>query len=293
MPVSAGAAIHGAIRGDDFMANIRKLFGQYAIAAAILSAAITAFPLKLAAAEMVTECTVIGLCYCVNKDYQKPINDNITRVRQLIAEQKAAGKAIGYLSVPLSTLGGGLMIVNMDVAARTKEAIERRLGQHSAWMLNPGAEGNLGRASGADYMYMWTKILEGRSGLGEDFDFFYFVGPSAFRLFFALDGNADMEKLEAYFDTRYANDQKFHDAVDQYNISKRKFRDYYALRASVSFSFGSHDEWNIARMLNERRRGAADFGIGSQLGIMYDGRSAAPGEFDASVAGGDVGRCIN
>jgi hypothetical protein len=102
-----------------------------------------------------------------------------------------------------------------------------------------------------------------------------------------------MEKIEAYFDDRLAHDPQLQDAVKKNQVSKRTFRDYYALRASVSFSYGSHDEWNIARMLNERRRGTADFGIGSQLGIMYDGRSAAPGEFDASVAGGDVGRCIN
>ena len=35
-------------------------------------------------------------------------------------------------------------------------------------------------ASGADFMYMWTEILEGPTGLGEDFDFFYFGGPPTF-----------------------------------------------------------------------------------------------------------------
>lgn len=276
------------------MASSEKIRRQ-ATAAAILTACLAGFLPRPAAAEtvMVTECTVIGLCYCVNEDYLTPINANIARLRQLIADQKTQGKAIGYISVPLSTAGGSYFGVNSDVANRTKDAIEKRLGQHSVWMLNPGAEGNLQGASGADYMYMWTKILEGRNGLGEDFDFFYFVGPSAFRRFFALDGNADMEKIEAYFDDRLTHDPQLQDAVKQNKVSKRTFRDYYALRASVSFSYGSHDEWNIARMLNERRRGAADFGIGNQLGIMYDGRSAAPGEFDTAVAGGDVGRCVN
>jgi hypothetical protein len=274
------------------MASIEKIRRQ-ATGAAILVACLAGFLPRPAAAETVTECTVIGLCYCVNKDYLTPINANITRVRGLIADQKTQGKAIGYISVPLSTLGGSYYGVNADVASRTKDAIEKRFGEHSVWMLNPGAEGNLQGGSGADYMYMWTKILEGRNGLGEDFDFFYFIGPSAFRRFFALDGTADMEKIEAYFDDRLTRDPQLQDAVKQNKVSKRTFRDYYALRASVSFSFGSHDEWNIARMLNERRRGAADFGIGNQLGIMYDGRSAAPGEFDAAVAGGDVGRCIN
>jgi hypothetical protein len=45
-------------------------------------------------------------------------------------------------------------------------------------MLDPAAEGDLPScALGADYMYMWTTILEGQRGLGEDFDLIYFVGP--------------------------------------------------------------------------------------------------------------------
>ena len=275
------------------MADSRKPLRRGAIAA-ILTAVLAALPLRAAAADMVTQCTAIGLCYCVNKDNLTPINANIARVRQLITDQRAQDKAIGYISVPLSTLGGSYFDVNSDVAYRTKIRVEQQLGVHSVWMLNPGAEGNLPQgASGADYMYMWTKILEGRSGLGEDFDFFYFVGPSDFRVFFGLDGTADMERIDAFFDDRLQHDPKFKDAVDQKKISKRTFRNYYVLRASISFSLGSHDEWNIARMLNERRRGAAEYGIGNQLGIMYDGRSAAPGNYDASVAGGDVGRCIN
>ena len=30
----------------------------------------------------------------------------------------------------------------------------------------------------ADYMFIWTSVLEGAKGLGEDFDFFYFVDPA-------------------------------------------------------------------------------------------------------------------
>jgi hypothetical protein len=161
-------------------------------------------------------------------------------------------------------------------------------------MLNPGAEGNLpAGASGADYMYMWTKILEGRSGLGEDFDFIYFVGTSDFARFFGLTGIADMERIEGYFDDRLTKDPHLKTAVEQGKVSRATFRNYYGLHASVAFSYGSHDEWNIARLLNERRRGSADFGIAGQLGIMFDGRAAAPGDFEAMIAGGDVGRCIN
>jgi hypothetical protein len=175
-------------------------------------------------ADTVTACTTINLCYCINEDYHRQINDNIARVRQLIIEQRTLGKAIGYLSVPLSTAGGSYFGINKAMAKETKERIEAQLGKNSVWVLNPGDEGNLpAKASGADYMLMWTKILEGRSGLGEDFDFFYFVGASDFARFFKFDGNADMEKLDAEFDKRLASDAAFKAAVEQGKISKRTF----------------------------------------------------------------------
>jgi len=245
-------------------------------------------------AATVTACTSINLCYCINTDNQDAVNANIARVRQLIVDQKAQGKAIGYISIPLSTTGGSYFGVNQDIAKEIRDRIEKRFGRNSVWMLNPGAEGNLpAGASGADYMLMWTKILEGRSGLGEDFDFVYFVGPSDIAQFFGLDGNADMEKIEAYFDKRFASDPKLKDAVEQNKVSKKTFRNYYALRASVAFSYGSHDEWNISRLLNERRRGSMDFGISNQLSILFDGRATTPGDFEAADASGNVGRCVN
>jgi len=245
-------------------------------------------------AATVTACTSINLGYCINADNQDAVNANIARVRQLIVDQKTQGKAIGYISIPLSTTGGSYFGVNQDIAKEIRDRIEKRFRRNSVWMLNPGAEGNLpAGASGADYMLMWTKILEGRSGLGEDFDFVYFVGPSDIAQFFGLDGNADMEKIEAYFDKRFASDPKLKDAVEQNKVSKKTFRNYYALRASVAFSYGSHDEWNISRLLNERRRGSMDFGISNQLSILFDGRATTPGDFEAADASGNVGRCVN
>ena len=247
-----------------------------------------------AQAGTATACTAIDLCYCVNTDVRSQIDANVARVRQLISEQRKQNKAIGYMSIPLSTAGGSYFGVNTDVAAQIKDNLEKRFGANSAWILNPGAEGNLPpAATGADYMFMWTTILEGAKGLGEDFDFFYFVGPSAFRRFFGLDGTGDMEKIDAYFEQRLTTDPNLKKAVDEKKVSKRTFRDYYALRASVAFSYGSHDEWNIARIINERRRGADDFGIANQLSILFDGRAAAPSAAEAPIASGDVGRCTN
>jgi hypothetical protein len=283
----------GTTPQETYMRENRKVLVGAATLVGFAAGLVTASPGQ-GRADTVTACTTINLCYCINTNNRDVINTNITRVRQLIIDQRSQGKAIGYLSIPLSTAGGAYFGVNVDVAKETKERIEKRFGPKSVWMLNPGAEGNLpAGASGADYMLMWTKILEGRSGLGEDFDFFYFVGPSDFAKSFNFDGTGDMEKIEAYFDKRYATDQKFKEAVDQNKISKKTFRNYYALHASVSFSYGSHDEWNIARLLNERRRGSADYGIANQLGVLFDGRAATPGDFEAADASGDVGRCIN
>jgi hypothetical protein len=255
----------------------------------------TALPFaKTAFAEMGTACTKIGLCYCVNATNRDAIDANVARVRQLIGEQKKQGKAIGYLSIPLSTIGGSYFGVNVDVAQSTKERIEKQLGLNSAWLLNPGAEGSLPQsASGADYMYMWTQILEGPRGLGEDFDFINFVGSADYRKFFSLQGQGDMESIDAYFDKRLAQDPRLQAAVNQNKVSKQTFRNYYALRASVAFSYGSHDEWNIARIVNERRRDSEEFGIANQLAILFDGHPVSPGGFESPVEAGDAGRCIN
>jgi hypothetical protein len=37
--------------------------------------------------------------------------------------------------------------------------------------------------------------MEGRDGLGRDFDFIYFVGPSDFARFFGLTGESDMRRI--------------------------------------------------------------------------------------------------
>jgi len=247
-----------------------------------------------ALAARATECTTINLCYCVEQDFKPAIDANVTKIRKLMAEQKAGGKAIGYLSIPISTVGGSYFGVSSDVAARTKAAVEKRLGVNSAWLLNPG-ESDFGLpagANGADYMLQWTRVLEG-AGFGEDFDFVYFSGPSDFASALGLTGEADMERIDALFDRRYATDEVLRKAVEQGKVSKATFRNYYALRAAISFSYGSHDEWNIVRILNERRRGATKSGIADQIAVWFDGRAAVPGAYEQGIAAGDAGRCIN
>lgn len=141
-------------------------------------------------------------------------------------------------------------------------------------------------------MYMWTTILEGQTGRGEDFDFFYFVGPSDFARSFNLPATGILQALDDYFDARMMDDPAFKNAVDSHAVTKKGFRTYYGLRAAVSFSLGSHDEWNIVRILNERRRGIADLGIPNQIAVFFNGQQITPGEYEASTVSGDVGRCI-
>jgi hypothetical protein len=281
--------VSGLRRLPAFAANIRQ-----DILAIALTAAALVSPQAATAAGLVTACTPLDICYCVNSDYREVIDANVARVRQLIASNKAQGKAIGYLSIPLSPAGGGSFAVNSEIAAKVAQNVTARFGAKSMWLLNPGAEGGdkMNGASGADYMYMWTQIIAGRSGLGEDFDFFYFAGPTDFGKYFALTGQGDLERLETWFDARVAQDPAFKKAVGQGDVTKAGFRDYYGLRASVAYSYGSHDEWNIARLINTRRRGATDYGIANQLAIFFDGQPQSPGAYEIPAAPGDAGRCV-
>ena len=240
-----------------------------------------------------TECTALNICYCVEQDLKGAIDTNVSKVRQAIAEQKSAGKAVGYLSIPISTVGGGYFGVNVEVAAKTKAAVEKRFGEKSLWMLDPGdSRFSLpSGANGADYMLQWTRALEGPSGNGEDFDFFYFTGPSDFGRALGLTGEGDMEKIDALFDQRYASDEGLRKAVEQGRTSKASFRNYYGLRASIAFSYGSHDEWNILRLINVKRLGSAQFGVANQLASFYDGRPTPPSAAEQPVSNGYMGRC--
>jgi hypothetical protein len=261
-------------------------------AALLVAGAVTLTPEPVLAAKA-TECTKIAICYCVNDDLKPLIEAKVAKFREVLAAQRKAGKAIGYMSVPLSTIGGGFFNVNMEVAASARAHIEQRFGADQVWVLNPGvAEANIPNGSGADYMLMWTTILEGKDGLGEDFDFVYFVGPRDFARYFGLDGRSDMLKIEQYFDNRSKTDADLKKAVEK-GLTKSAFRNYYALKASTTFSKGAHDEWNITRSLNERRRSHERFGIANQLVVLFDGAGVTPAGSEAPTSEGYVGKCVN
>ena len=244
-----------------------------------------------------TECTNLKLCYCVNADFKPVIEEKVKFYRQQIADARAKGKAVAYMSLPLSTLGGGFFDVNTEVAKKTKERIEARFGADSVWVLSPGTkESDLSLPSGArgtndDYMLMWTRILEGVKGLGEDFDFVYFVGPSDFGAYFGFDGNADMNKVNAFFDERIKTDKSLQREVERGRVTKQTFRNYYGLKGSITVSNGAHEEWNIFRTLNERRRADKAYGIGNQIPMLFDGKAVPPATAEIGNTPGISGAC--
>src|SRR5438477_6942125 len=90
--------------------------------------------------KSVTLCTAIDLCYCVSSDYRDKIDANIARVRQLIADNRKQGRAVGYLSVPVSPAGGGYAPYNIKAAGDMAADVETRFGKRAVFVLNPAAE---------------------------------------------------------------------------------------------------------------------------------------------------------
>ncbi|MEO8751474.1 MAG: hypothetical protein ABI624_02220 [Casimicrobiaceae bacterium] len=266
------------------MASNRLFLSAIACALAIAAGLPTAHAAK------VTECTKIGVCYCINDELKATILAKVDRFRQTLAEQRKAGKAVGYLSVPLTSAFGGNFDVNKDVAEAAKSAIEKRYGAEYLYVLNPGTlDADLPKGTGTDYMLMWTMLLEGPDGIGE-FDVAYFAGPQDFARYFGFDGNNDMAKLDVYFDKRVASNPDFAKAV-QNGLTRQAFRNYYALRASATVSRGAHDEWNIFRVINDKRRKDSKYGTPGQIPIVFDGQGVAPPHGETSLSEGYVGKC--
>lgn len=179
--------------------------------------------------------------------------------------------------------------------------------------------------SGNDYLRMWTRVLvedDEQVGVknnhaamrhtGQHVDAFYFLGPRDVQAFFLQEGVSLTAGLEAYFARRYATDQDFRDAYtvegivwghkqpsqkqrqlrEQWQRQRLDFFRYYGLRASANFSLGSHDEWNIFRLINQRRRaatkdtGMVDGNVSLQLAGFFDGGQLDPGSTEMGLSRG-------
>ena len=132
-------------------------------------------------------------------------------------------------------------------------------------------------------MLLWTEVLAGADGLGRDFDLFLMTGPTDVQSFFLRRAHP-------------ATDWDLLSALDQWaqkhNISasdRKQFLTYYGMKASGSFSMGSHDKWNAFVRINQARR--EKLGVAAQIPVYYDGRSLDPAEMEAPVSTGYEGPC--
>lgn len=230
-------------------------------------------------------------------------------------------RVIVYLSCPISSRGGGHSRTNVEIAKATENRVLSRLGERF-WILNPARyqmeskEGagmvrehakRLGMTDeqfaalpspvGGDYMRMWTKVLvENRPGsqsnelIGDFFDMYYFQGPSDVSDFFTQGTGISLTAaIEGYFARKFTTDLDFcieyngPPTASNWEEQRKSFFRYYAVRASANFSPGSHDEWNIFRGLNERRR---KIGVSEQIAGFFDGRQISMAATEGLISSG-------
>jgi hypothetical protein len=59
----------------------------------------------------------------------------------------------------------------------------------------------------------------------------------------------------------------------------------------VNVSLGAHDEWVIFHAINKKRRADANFGVGNQIPMWFDGRGTSGAESEANNSVGYIGAC--
>ncbi|GGL60608.1 hypothetical protein GCM10010129_00190 [Streptomyces fumigatiscleroticus] len=178
------------------------------------------------------------------------------------------------------------------------------------------------RPRGGDYMRMWTRVLaeddyltdppdvrRRNLQLGGLFDAFYFLGPDDVHAFFRADGGGGslMAGVEGYFARKQAIDPEFctefasvkeedgsrrqldlTDRADaqQWEARRKEFVRFYTLRASASYSRGSHDEWNILVRLNRERAADPAYGPGERIAAFFGGRALSLTETETETSPG-------
>lgn len=172
--------------------------------------------------------------------------------------------------------------------------------------------------TGGDYMRMWTRVLaedgyikepdsDRPENVGHCFTAYYFLGPSDVRDFFTKEGSVSLTTgVEEYLARKITTDPVFQEQFSyplkddkgqvlpdekqapEWERRRKEFFRYYTVRASINFSRGSHDEWNILRLLNQIRLGSAhrELGLGNQIVGYFDGKQITPGAVEALVSPG-------
>ncbi len=236
----------------------------------------------------------------------------VQQIQEDIARARADDRSVIYLSCPISNRGGGFSGANIDIAKFTQHRLMNELGGRF-WILNPtqyqmqSKEGTgliyrharnlnfpkelvdaLPPPSGGDYMRMWTRVLveDDEDNLGARLDAYYFLGPEDTVAFFSQGGAATTTSgIEEYFARKHSTDPDFRayfsPKSDTWEQLRKEFVRFYSLRAGAVFSKGCHDEWNILVLLNRLR--LKNQGIGSQLGVFFDGKQVPPGATESGV----------
>jgi hypothetical protein len=171
-----------------------------------------------------------------------------------------------------------------------------------------------------DAPYFDDQVPSGLKNTGQHFDAFYFLGPKDIYDFFAKGGETTLTAgIEGHFARKFATDPDFRDTYssnvivwrngwqDDKNLTRedrqlqqsarhqwadlrRQYVRFYALRASINFSLGSHDEWEIFRQINLLRRKALEkgdnLGVAEQLGGFFDQSQIDPAAAEAPLSRG-------
>lgn len=257
-----------------------------------------------------------------NPDAVPVFDEQIALIRRELERAVAEDRVIVYLSCPISSRGGGHDRTNVEIAKFVENRLMERFGERF-WVLNPARfqmESDEGESllerharklrmadaeiaalkkkiGGGDYMRMWTKVLvENRDPtvqphVGDYFDMYYFLGPNDVSDFFRQGTSQNMTAaVEGYFSRKHSTDLAFRtrfDASDPQNWEqlRKDFFRFYAVKASATFSLGSHDEWNICRELNVRRRQKPGR-TGDQIAVFFDGRQVDMGGLESGVSEG-------
>lgn len=223
-----------------------------------------------------------GALFNVTPAMTEAIDELIDKVITEVNHHKSTGRFIGYLSVPISSRGGGDFETNTNMASAIADRVGKDFGK-LLWVLNPAAYDLPKGATGGDYMAVWADVLAGVKGGGDDFDLVYFVGPNDVWNYFGASGADRLGVIEKWLETKAASDNRYKSILEDAN-HKSKFLRYYGLRGSAAYSKGAHDEWNIVTALNAKRA------IGNDIAIYFDGTPIEPGDYgDKTDAGYQAG----
>ena len=237
-------------------------------------------------ADAVPRETVLGTVFMVRPAWDVAIDELVEKVRKQLRDERAKGKLICYISIPLSATGGGHRPTNVDISKFIKRGLESHYGHSQFWALAPGViETELPKIdgqspAGGEYLYMWTKILAGEDGKGDDFEMVYFVGPHDIHSYFGIIRGGVLENLNQYVTDRAEVDEVFRTEVAMDSQRRMSFIRYYGIRAAASYSKGAHDEWNIFRLINRRRE------LSEQIAMYFDGRAVSMGAGEQPVRPG-------